>query len=132
MLIDRRQLRCRAGFTIIEVLAALSIFGVIAVFLAPIFSSHFRHNTRSELRSGAVAAAQQILDEYRQQMISSLPTGGSEDRNVTVGGRQFAATVTFCTRAEYCALSSTRHIKVQVKQNTDQLYEVETVYTELR
>ena len=53
------------GLTIIEVLIAVAILGILLGGLIPSFVSNMRINTDSEVRSQAVQAAQTMLDALR-------------------------------------------------------------------
>ena len=119
------------GFTLLEVLVSMTILAVVSLSMATSFTMHLRTNTRMEQKSGAIAAAQQALDAIRVQDIDTLPTSGSSPQTISIGGRDYQVTTTYCTIASYCAASSTRHITVGVNYRGHQIYSTETVYTKL-
>jgi type IV pilus modification protein PilV len=120
------------GFTLIEVMIAMAILGIGLAAMAPLFLYHLQINNRSELQSGAVAVAQQVLDTLRLQNPLTLPSSGSTTpQNIVMGGRTYQATTTFCAITTYCNAGS-RHIQVEVKFRGKTLYTTDTVYTQLR
>ena len=121
------------GFTLLEVLVALGMLALVSSAVAPAFLRYMQHNTRMELKSGAIQASQAVLDRLRLIDPSTLPDdGGDATRTVEVGERDFGVDVSYCTLAEYCPSSNTRHIKVEVTYRGEKIYEVQTIYTKLR
>jgi len=125
-----------AGFTLIEVLVALTIMGIISVAMAPSFISHARMNTMSEKKTEAIQAAQMILDGTRIQDMSSLPTSGSATAvSVDIGDRVYEVVVKYCEASQYCpptVSNNTRHITAEVFLDGDEIYELQTVFTKLQ
>lgn len=120
------------GFSLMEVLISMSIFSIVAASTVPAFLNQLDHNTQMELRAQAYAAAQQVLDDYRVLEVSTIPDSGSASPvTVNVAGRNFEATTSFCDQAALCSLT-TRHLTVAVQYQGEELYEVQTVYTQLR
>lgn len=120
------------GFTLIEVMIAVAIFGLVIAGMAPAFAAHIRFNTESELRSNAIAAAQHTLDELRFEDVTSMPSSGSVGpTNVVVGDKTFQVVRTFCGTASYCTSNRIRHIRVEVSYRERVIYGIETVYTDL-
>lgn len=120
------------GFTLIEVIIAMTILGVGLAAMAPLFLAHLQINNRSELRNGAVLVAQQTLDTLRLQNPITMPTSGSTTpQSVTMGGRTYKVITTYCVFTNYCN-SGSRHIRVEVQFRGKTLYTVDTVYTQLR
>jgi len=121
------------GFTMIEVLAALVIFGLVAAGLTPIFINHLATNTRAEVRTGAMAAAQEKLDVMRLDNPQDMPTSGYSDfEDVEVDGRVFQVRIGYCTRDGFCPSNNTRHLLAEVYFDSHKVFDVETVYTKLR
>lgn len=121
------------AFTMIEVLAAMMLFGLIAAGIAPAFIDFTKHNTAVDLRTEALAAAQQKLDELRFDNPQSMPTSGTTGpETYVVNSRTFEINTTYCENAAFCPTNNTRHIKVEVLYNDQELVQVETVYTALR
>lgn len=121
------------GFTLIEVLVSMLIFSVVVASLPSVFVAHLRYNQRAEIKTAALLAAQRVLDDYRVQDPSTLPTSGSQDfLNITINGYNFDATAYFCLESAYCLASTNRHIRVEISYDTNTVYGVETVFTRLR
>jgi len=121
------------GFTLLEVLTALVIFGVVSSGMAAAFVTHLSFNYESKLRSNAIAAAQQVMDELRLEDPATLPTSGyGTTQTVTVDGFAFDVTPEYCSNASYCISMQSRHIRIEVDYEGELLYGLETVYTQLR
>jgi hypothetical protein len=89
-------------------------------------------NTSTEQKSGAVFAAQQIVDDYRAQPITTLPTSGTTALQlVVVGTRTYAVQVAFCQDPVRCT-SNMRQLVTTVYLQGIKNYEVETVFAQLQ
>ena len=120
------------GFTLVEAVIALAITAIALVGMMPAFHGFMEANTKSEERSSAVAAAQEVLETLRQADPDSLPTSGtSAIQAVTVGQRDFEILASYCLESDYCDADS-RHIIVEVSFGGQNVYTVETVFTRLR
>ncbi len=120
------------GFTLVEMLLALLIFGIVATSAAPAFISHLRYNTEAERRIGALTAAQRILDDRRVQDPTDLPSSGTVTITNLVGlSNSYSAEITYCEKAQYCS-SASRHMLLQVFHEGNKIYETETVFTQLK
>lgn len=121
------------GFTLIEVLVALALLALVSAGIVPSFLRFVRYNTQMEVKSGALQAAQLVLDNLRFSNPADLPSeGSSPEEVVNINGRNYKVTVSYCTVAAYCSSDNTRHLKAMVYLGSKKLYEVETVYTRLR
>ncbi len=119
------------GLTIVEVVVALAILGIILTFIVPSFVGYLQTNTQSEVRSQAVYLAQRELESLRLQDPSALPTSGQTERSESHGGRTFTLRRIYCGQASLCGPGS-RHIRIEVLWNGRTVYAAETVYTQLR
>ena len=63
------SLRQRRGLTIIEVLIALAIFGIITAATVPVLITTMRSNSDNRVRAQAVAAADVWLDRFRAKSL---------------------------------------------------------------
>jgi prepilin-type N-terminal cleavage/methylation domain-containing protein len=122
----------QSGFTMIEVLVSLGLFGIITSGVTSVFINHLKFDSVAGQRTGAINAAEQQLDNLRKDDPTAMPTTGSTTSTSTIGGRAFSVVTKYCTNATYCATTSQRHIKVEVSFRGTLLYAVETVYTKLR
>lgn len=57
--------RAQSGFTIIEVLVALSLFAVVITMVMPLFLTSIKTNEVSRVRTSTTAVAESWLDRYR-------------------------------------------------------------------
>lgn len=119
------------GFTLIETLLALLIFGIAVSIMIPFFYEQKLKNNNSKIRTEAVAFSQEILDGLRQQDVANLPITGNQTRTKAVMGEDYTATITYCEVAANCSDSS-RQIKLQIGHYGKTVYEVETVFTRLQ
>jgi prepilin-type N-terminal cleavage/methylation domain-containing protein len=118
------------GLTLVETLVALALVGVAIGAILPAFTTQLGSNTRNEVRSEAVAAAEILLEELRGVDLGTLPTSGqSAPRLVQVGQRTYDVTVFYCETAAYCDPYS-RHLRVEVQANGRKVFDAESVYTQ--
>ena len=112
---------------------SLMVFAVVMAGMGPAFIAQIRHNTRSEILTEAMGAAQIRLDQLRLATPSTLPASGSSAAlNVAVGSRTYQVVSSFCENATFCTTVNNRHITVRVNYKNEQIFETETVYTQLR
>jgi prepilin-type N-terminal cleavage/methylation domain-containing protein len=120
------------GFTLLEVLVALGLFALITGGLDPAIRSNAKRNDRMERTTSAIHAAQVVLDDYRSKRIRDLPSSGEQDvETITIDQREYEVYVFICEDDEYCD-AETRRLRVVVTNRSEELYETETLYTELR
>ena len=120
------------GFSLVEVICALGLLGIVLLGIIPTVQVLMQSNTISEERSNAVAAAQQVMESLRQQAPSSLPTTGtSAVQTVSVGTRDYEVVAHYCTKSQYCN-DDMRQIVLEVGYAGRNVYVVETVYTRLQ
>lgn len=121
-----------SGFTLTEALLAVSIMGIVLAAILPTFLTYSDANTLSEERSGAVAAAQQTMESWRQVDPTTMPSSGTAPVEVvSIGGRDYEVLVRFCSDPGLCDVD-TRHILLEVRYGGRLTYTLETVYTRLR
>ena len=122
-----------SGFTVLEVIVALALFGVVLSSTGAAFLKMAQYNSAMEVRSSAIGAAQQVLDSMRQLDPSTMPTSGTDAPiPIAVDKRTFNVTVTYCNNASHCADSGSRMLTVEVFYNNIVVFNVDTVYTKLR
>lgn len=100
--------RYQRGFTLIEVLVALAIFGVIAVSLLNTMQGSVRQQAVMEERLSANLVAQQALAEIRLR--TGWPPVGEKTERVPLGAREWQVTA----RVENTSEERMRHITVEV------------------
>lgn len=96
------------GFTLVEVLVALVIFGVIAASVLKTMQDSVRQQMAMEERLAANWVAQQVLAELR--VSSPWPPLGDKSELVPVGEREWQVTV----RVESTTEERMRHITIEV------------------
>ncbi len=122
-----------AGFSLLEVLVAITLFSIVSMGLARGFIMQMKSNTDSEIRAQSLSAAQYVLDRLRTVDPASLPSSGSAaPETVSISGRNYSVTIRYCALASYCIAATTRHLRATVSYQNKQRYEVDTVFTQLR
>ncbi len=119
------------GFSLLEALVSLLIFSVGAISIMDSFAAHLAFNNRSEVRSAATLAAQQVLDALRVQDPATFPTSGTIDQNITIGPRTFLVSVTYCKDPLYCSSDTVRQLSVKAKLHGQTMYSVDTIFSQL-
>lgn len=82
---DQRQ----AGFTLIEILAALGIVAVGISAITQLATQSIRGTTRVEERVLSNWVAANRMAQFRLDSRVTLPTGGGENKQVKMGGREW-------------------------------------------
>jgi prepilin-type N-terminal cleavage/methylation domain-containing protein len=120
------------GFTLLELLFAVGIFGIAATMTTQSLVQMHRQNGESEVRTAAIGAAQRVLDEIRFTDPSTLPMSGTSTQNVTVDSRVFAVSTEYCALGSFCSSSNIRQVRVGVTYRGQSRYQVDTVFCQLR
>jgi len=129
----RRPFLQQAGFTMIEVMVALAMFGVASAMMATTMVQMQRTNYENEIRTDSYAAAQEVLDDIRSQNISLLPTTGSgTPQSIVISGRTFLVTPSYCVTPSDCSTPNIRGIRVSVSYKSQIKYVLDTVYARLQ
>ncbi len=125
-------MKSQSGFSLVEVLVSLFLVSITGVAFTHAFLGSLKFNTLSEKRSGAISAAQQVLDELRTKDPFTLPTSGTTSNTINVGGRNFTVLVTYCSIGSYCSTPSIRTLSARVTYRNENLYAVDTIFTQLK
>lgn len=139
----------KAGFSILEMLAALAILGVALMSILPVFVNYANVNRRTEVRAEAVSAAERVMDELRQRNFNQwgafeasieasgvqVATGDADDP--TDDGRTYDVAIEWCNPAvtdlTLCDDSGQqRHVRVNICLNSQVQYSVTTVFTAIQ
>lgn len=121
------------GLTLVEVLIALALLGVAAGAMLTAFSGQLRANALSERRAWSISAAEMELEALRMQDPELMPTSGSSTpRLVPVGDLTFEVVTHYCERAELCPTTTSRYVRVEVRSQGSNSYDVEAIFTQLR
>ena len=128
---NRKMKRTRraSGVSLVETMVTIALLATVLTVIAPIFINYAQLNRKSQYRTEAIAAAQQVTDSLRQRDFAAWPGTGSA-LPVKIGGNTYQAKVSYCTGplAALCA-SGARHTRVEVSLSGTVYYNVETVYT---
>lgn len=120
----------RRGLTMVEALIAILILAVAMASLIPVFTRNARINTQMELRSGAVSAAQLVLDDLRISQRSDWNGTWPTSKSVSAGSRTYDVGIDVCTTGADCLTTlDAKHIRLEVSNGGTTYYEVETVFT---
>ena len=120
------------GFTLIELMVALALFGVAVLSMARVFANNISQNTRNERITEAIEVGTRFLDELRVQDPTTMPTSGATSvESYTIGSRQYDVTATYCGTGATCT-TNLRQIHIDVKHKSILYYSVDTIFTQLR
>ena len=119
------------GSSLVEALIAVSILAMALVFIFGAMSAFTAINNRNQARTHAAVAARTRMEELRFVDPATLPATGSQTSATSVGPHQFTIVTQYCSSSTYCD-DITRHIVVSVKEHGRQVFETETVFTQLR
>lgn len=119
------------GFSILEVLVSIALFGAVSAFVHTSILTHIKINWENQIRSEAILVAQQVLDELRATDPETMPTNGYHDREVIVGTRPFQVRTHFCKNVSYCESPFSRHLTCEVSYSGALRYSTQTIYTQL-
>lgn len=122
------------AFSLLEVLVSISLLGIVLASVFPVANSLTRYVRSMSLRSEAVALAQQKFDELRARSIDALPASGSAaPEALSMGAHNFQLLTTYCAgAAAWCPSNRTRHIRIQVFHQNQEIHRAETIFTRLR
>ncbi len=129
-----------AGFTLVEILVALAIFGIASAALMTGLLANLSANTTVQQRADAARIIEGQFETYRQTNdYGSLQTGFRErvvESAVMSNGVTYTVRATFCpeglpaaTVAAMPCSPSAIYIRLEVKNGTKSLQEAETYYT---
>ena len=129
---SRSRSRSDRGFSMIEVMASIAIFGVVATGMTSAFVKMQQANLANEIKAGAMGAAQKVLDELRVSDPATLPSSGtSAAQTITIQGRAFSVTTTYCPVATYCT-STMRQLRITANYKSVKRYEVDSIFCQLQ
>jgi prepilin-type N-terminal cleavage/methylation domain-containing protein len=127
------------GFTLLEVMVSLIILLAIVGGVMPVFLSYHLSTINNDIKTGAIALSQQILDELRQEKnvdawattgtVTTTP-GGTAIGSMSHSGKTYNAQITYCANTTFCN-DTTRQVVLEIRHNNRTIYTVETIYTKL-
>ena len=121
----------RLGLSLVEAIIAIAIVGILLAGVVPAFVGNLRVNSDAEIRTGAVAAAQTVLDQFRVLPKSQWQASGSTV-SIVSGGRSYdvlAQHGPFCQDGTCYANSEL--IELEVSHGGRSRFAVSTVFTVL-
>lgn len=126
----RKLEHLQQGFSLVELLGALAVLGIIVGVMLTAIIGNTQLNTRTEQNAQATVAAQQVLDDARTSDPSSMPLSGAKAaETVNVGGRDYKVTLRYCVSTpNYCS-GNARQIQAKVEYGGKNIFTVETVFT---
>jgi prepilin-type N-terminal cleavage/methylation domain-containing protein len=121
------------GFSLMEVLVSLGVFGIFSASLMAGLQSFLSQTHTTAIRTEAVAVAIQMMDSLREQDPDTLPTSGTiGPENVVGGNREFHVYTSYCSKRELCPSPRTKHISLDIQYRGETVYNAESVFTQLR
>ena len=130
--ISSENFHSEVGFTLVEVIVALAIMGVVIAASTTSFMTHLRANYSAEIVFEGEQATQSVIDDLRYVEVSSLPDSGTDaPRSISMNElRDFQVYVTYCPEEVYCSSDMVRHLRVRADYRGEAVYETETVFTQ--
>jgi general secretion pathway protein I len=147
----RQEIRTIRGLALVETVVAMIIFTTMVVAFLPLFISFKATTIRNDIRLGAVAVSQEVMDELRRIEPCNIPTTGTVDYYPTslpncIGsagtgastaslpykGKTYRVLLTYCDPSTDC-VGDARRIRVRTfhSSSSDPIFQLETVYTKL-
>lgn len=142
------QIRKFQGFTLTENLVALLFLTTTLSIMLPAFMTFSMENTNQRMLSGAIAIANNTLEDLRRQNITTVPLGNTITTRQHSGYayriNQYvcldltdtsAVTPTCTTTSPSQNPSPSREILIRIEKGNapyEQVYSVETVFSSLR
>ena len=128
---DREGTKGHRGLSIVEALVAIAIIGILLAAVVPAFVANLNINNDNEIRTGAVAASQTVLDQLRVRPRSDWPVSGGS-LPIDAQGRSFNVLVTyepFCQGGT--CYTGAEVIELEVNYGGRTRFTVSTVFTAL-
>lgn len=134
------------GFTLVETAVALVVLAAMLSTFLPLFGTYRAATIRSDIRLGALAVTQRVMDELRHADVRNLPTSGTFENlppapdgtgestsSMVYKGKTYRVAITYCDPKRDCTVNARRiRVRTYLRNNPDPLFQLETVYTELR
>lgn len=117
------------GFGLIEGLMAITLLGIALAGIIPVFISYQNVNNQSELRSNAILAAEQVLDQLKNRPFDEWEDYKSNVNAHTtrVGGYDYPVTLDFQVLPNF---SATRRVDLEVSYRGKVYFEASTIITD--
>ena len=120
------------GYSLLEVLISLAIFSIVFTVMSPAFVSQLKGNRFSQLKMEAIQAANTVIDQKRLIDPALMPVSGDETAiTVPVNNKNYSVLVTYCSDSTYCTSNTIRQLRFIVSYNNENVFETETVFTQL-
>lgn len=110
-----RVQRSEAGFSIVEVVVAMTIFSVGILSIFQVTDSSFKVATGTTHRARATAIATKVVEEARAMPFSNLTVGTSAPTTETVGGSTFTVTRDVTSHTQAGATNAYKQVRVLVE-----------------
>ena len=126
---NRPAIRSSAGFTLLEVMIALTIFATVAVTISSTASQAANNALYLEEKILATWVAENHLVQLQIQIKTSqsLPSQGDTNERIEMAGREWLVT----TRVERTELPSVSRVTVSVAKESDKGYNLASIATVL-
>ncbi|WP_084050230.1 type II secretion system protein [Deinococcus hopiensis] len=122
-----------SGFTLIEVLVAMSVLSVVMAVLVSNLLANASLNRNVELKNDAVRLSEKYMEDYRRQGgYGALRTSSSS--SVVVNNYTLTVNSTFCPSdmpSDLQCDSNSVYIRLEVKYGSKLLQKTETFFTSL-
>ena len=137
----KHRLLQNQGFTLVETLVGMIMFGSVVGATLPVMMAYTLKTIDNDVKLGAVAVSQQVMDELRQSNATSLPASGvkqvlpsgASTAAMVFKNKTYSIKITYCNNATLCD-STTRQIMVDAYHGSrpEPVFSLETVYTQIK
>lgn len=146
MITTKKNLNLESGYTLIEVMAALTILGVVFAYSMPIYMYSRIKILNGQIKSGAIIIAQRIITDYSAKKVSTLPFGGTpiaitDPDTLRSMGRNYQANIQFCPPVSspdeilpFCGASHPeyRTARVSISRNGSEVFSIVAGFAEFQ
>lgn len=119
------------GFTMVETLVSMAILTIAIMPLLKLGISYRIMVTDMKLKSEAMTAAQRVAEGYRQGVITTLPSSGTQTQTISLGNRSYVVNTDICTATTYCT-TATRDFIFRVSLNGKERYRMQAIFSEIQ
>lgn len=134
IIINRNQ----NGFTFIELMISVLIFGIVASGMTGSLIQNRPLNEFSAVKANGSLFAQERLEHYRSLDIASIPSTGSATTSVTQDGTTYTIKASFCpTNLNKCSITTSpctlsnnarlRQVAIEVNDGSKNLVCISTI-----
>jgi prepilin-type N-terminal cleavage/methylation domain-containing protein len=121
----------KAGFTLIETLIAVAIFGVVSLAITSLMLANTRMISENAQASEAVGYAQELLENLREVPVDSLSPGSTSSTRTSNRGTIYTLTWTVTPNAPAPGRTSVAVAVTWSHKGSPRSYETQSIFTKI-